>query len=714
MDISELISDPYEWPVGSIISTRAGEIIEVVENNFDIISPISNCKLKIIKSKVIFSRDINDFLINKDISYMGGKIKVTPGDYINILNISVFVVVDENQDYYDYCNINNVKIKSIDSIFNSKHFNYDIHQLFERASSISNTEGNSFDRRYPEIFLSPGTYVLDKGIKIGAGQSADLDGLILRAVPGTVRIIVAPDVDAITIFGAANKNIHIEGITFYGGRRHVRLPGNGTTTNVRKVIRDCSFVAYSLSAISCEQSDSPHWEIQGNTFLAAEGAEGSVGIALGGLLDNSSIIRNRFFRNWIDIIIDGDSGLGVSGSITIENNDFVHFGNLINKRSNIWIIPADKSTGSNSGYGSSISNNKFGGENYDSGWSRVLVAMHAPTEGGARDQLRVDERFFTARSVNGFRLNGNRWSSYLGASGEQLIVECWIGKIGSWIFQNNYLNTPGNAIKFMGDGAPDAGMAPWFVQGNCCEGSGLYTVPWQVSFCNHPIATIDAGEEGLGGADIRHMGPIDGGYLEAPRTPAALIPTRGPTRRSVVYGSDIYGGDDLAEFELKSASAGIAQKVPLLRGRAQVVAQIDLCTAPERSCRFVQIEFCDGAAGLIVSRQIVELTDFPQTFELRALLSAGVSWQFRVSPRDWQGQDRERFRAGRLIGPIVTRGGINGGHIRTHGSGSWNGAHLIMGSYHIWIDANGQMRIKHEPPSHDLDGSAFSFAAFPG
>ncbi|MBD2862985.1 glycosyl hydrolase family 28-related protein [Paenibacillus oceani] len=37
--------------------------------------------------------------------------------------------------------------------------------------------------------------------------------------------------------------------------------------------------------------------------------------------------------------------------------------------------------------------------------------------------------------------------------------------------------------------------------------------------------------------------------------------------------------------------------------------------------------------------------------------------------------------------------------------GAWNGPHLIMGTYHLWVDASGALRMKNGVPSGDLDGS---------
>lgn len=39
------------------------------------------------------------------------------------------------------------------------------------------------------------------------------------------------------------------------------------------------------------------------------------------------------------------------------------------------------------------------------------------------------------------------------------------------------------------------------------------------------------------------------------------------------------------------------------------------------------------------------------------------------------------------------------------GAGSWNGTHPILGSYHLWVDSSGRLRIKSGSPSSDTDGT---------
>lgn len=47
---------------------------------------------------------------------------------------------------------------------------------------------------------------------------------------------------------------------------------------------------------------------------------------------------------------------------------------------------------------------------------------------------------------------------------------------------------------------------------------------------------------------------------------------------------------------------------------------------------------------------------------------------------------------------------IDNQHLRIN-NGAWDGGHLILGSYHLWIDGTGDLRIKSSAPSSDTDGT---------
>lgn len=41
----------------------------------------------------------------------------------------------------------------------------------------------------------------------------------------------------------------------------------------------------------------------------------------------------------------------------------------------------------------------------------------------------------------------------------------------------------------------------------------------------------------------------------------------------------------------------------------------------------------------------------------------------------------------------------------TNGPSAWNGGHITMGAYHLWVDATGKLRIKNAAPTSDTDGT---------
>ena len=41
----------------------------------------------------------------------------------------------------------------------------------------------------------------------------------------------------------------------------------------------------------------------------------------------------------------------------------------------------------------------------------------------------------------------------------------------------------------------------------------------------------------------------------------------------------------------------------------------------------------------------------------------------------------------------------------TFQGGGWNTAHPVLGTYHLWVDATGDLRIKNGAPTLDLDGT---------
>lgn len=66
-----------------------------------------------------------------------------------------------------------------------------------------------------------------------------------------------------------------------------------------------------------------------------------------------------------------------------------------------------------------------------------------------------------------------------------------------------------------------------------------------------------------------------------------------------------------------------------------------------------------------------------------------------------------------VLKPGFGTGGNTSGNVSiqdTAGNGgAWNTSHIVMGAYHLWIDAVAQLRIKNAAPTTDLDGSIVGF-----
>lgn len=55
---------------------------------------------------------------------------------------------------------------------------------------------------------------------------------------------------------------------------------------------------------------------------------------------------------------------------------------------------------------------------------------------------------------------------------------------------------------------------------------------------------------------------------------------------------------------------------------------------------------------------------------------------------------------------IVTLGnGLDALGDRIDYDGAWDGNHLLMGVYHLWIDSSGRLRVKNSAPLSDTDGT---------
>lgn len=213
------------------------------------------------------------------------------------------------------------------------------------------------------VYIPPGVYTfIGQGIDhpspfiVGAGQGATTIGL------GTD-----------TTFIDSNQqwtSLTLRGIRFNGGKGHVKNRFESVNVTDYHLISDCAFIHYSGASISNNSVDQPYWKIERNIFFANNFTT-SMGIALSGLTDGTTIANNAFLANRVHI------KLARGGNNTyIHNCDFLRFGPPQGfPRVDVWFTLSPDDV--NCGAGMVLTQCKFGNEWLDENDYRIMYADEA-------------------------------------------------------------------------------------------------------------------------------------------------------------------------------------------------------------------------------------------------------------------------------------------------------------------------------------------------
>ncbi|WP_138247694.1 glycosyl hydrolase family 28-related protein [Mycolicibacterium phocaicum] len=245
------------------------------------------------------------------------------------------------------------------------------------------------------VYLPPGAYLY-------SGPGIDHHSpVIVGAGQGSTTVTLSPD----THFIDSNQRwlrLNLTGIRFNGGIGHVRNRYRDSNVNDFHVVSDCAFIGYSGCSISTNSVDNPYWKINRNIFRAANFGT-SMGIALSGLTDGTSIADNSFLSNRVHIkLCEGGN------NTYITNNDFLRFGPPEGfPRTDVWFVPAQ--TDVNAGGGMVLSRCKFGNENLDSHDHHIVYADESSGDwNGGRWPLleQASARWITGHTITDVYSNG--------------------------------------------------------------------------------------------------------------------------------------------------------------------------------------------------------------------------------------------------------------------------------------------------------------------
>jgi hypothetical protein len=168
------------------------------------------------------------------------------------------------------------------------------------------------------------------------------------------------------------ENITFDANNKPGIFRNTRAVVNVTQT---KIINNCTFLNYSVCAVSSDAPDEPYWNITRCQFNAgALNNMTAIGICLMGSADGGNISGNVFIRGRIQL------KLGRAATVKVHDNDFVPYtpGDGTAARANIWLV-----CGASTPPGAVIDSNKFGNEGITATDYHIIVAEELPgTFGG--------------------------------------------------------------------------------------------------------------------------------------------------------------------------------------------------------------------------------------------------------------------------------------------------------------------------------------------
>jgi len=157
----------------------------------------------------------------------------------------------------------------------------------------------------------------------------------------------------------------LSGIRFNAGAGIVRNTHSSGNVTGQHVVSDCAFIGYTGCAVSTDSTDWPYWKIERNIF---QGSATSIGVALSGLTDGTSIVDNAFTTNRVHVKLRAGGN-----NAYLDRNDFLRFLPYVDTpRIDVWVVP--NPSWANAGPGLVISRGKFGNENLNANDLRIVYA----------------------------------------------------------------------------------------------------------------------------------------------------------------------------------------------------------------------------------------------------------------------------------------------------------------------------------------------------
>lgn len=585
-------------------------------------------------------------------------------------------------------------------------FRYALEQSSDRYYNINPGPNSSWEIKDSLVFIPGGLYLINLTSSLLAGYIPAKELNVVGAGVSSTRI---KNIGTSYLFSRSDlSSIRFTDMTIDGGPGLMRLTGTSNMVRQNFIFERVSVIRFTECGIGHTSTDAPNWKIRDCKFFP-DSTEGNnaVCVALSGLTDTCDISNNEFstYRYGLKLGYGGNNA-------KVYNNFFA--GPSFTGGADVWISARPDKSETNSGQGLVIYSNKFGSENFSgTGKYRVLVAAEDTSSGTDF----VDRQPYTtlddAYDCVGVSFINNLIS---GQSGRDLGIIYSFFPLKGWRICGNvptgspypYLVEYATGVsEFAGTGNKTNVM----YLGNYLENEGsrsqIVNPTPNVTATNRPSqwTIIDDVGNAQGRDYIIHdqcfqgIGYIVRNNINITSSGSIYDVTKTPT-------TDPYNGSraSLLSYTLQTG-AYITGAMTKHTKDEQSYFEIDLKKAPSNALTKLNVWMSNNSSkNHFEFCRTVDLKEEWITLRVPFKDSDEVGNRYiLLQPGDYEAGVKTDVIAHNIRSYECKRP-INFGNLMSMSS-AWDTAHIILGAYHLWIDASGVLRIKSGAPTSDTDGT---------
>ncbi len=511
------------------------------------------------------------------------------------------------------------------------------------------------------------------------------------------------------------RSIVVTDMIVYGGKGLCRMGYSGVSVHAIHHFERLNLVGYSECAIGSLSSNQAYMVVLDCIFHGTTDMT-SIGLVIPNQVGTSRIEGNQFNNDKYHIKkLCNDSFANIG-----PNNAFLSYGS--GRVADIWLVPTQTAP-SSAGIGCGIIYNRFSSENRAATDRFILVADEDTNTGSdflSRNVHKTSDSAST-KYVNGIRLIGCGFGAQATASDDppsSSIVYSEIPRFGNFIAQGNTFSEGfmPYVVEFASGVTPDN---QYQSRQNLIEIPTGYQGKLRSRACNKlgwatPVDPL--GHHTWNGVDQAYPAAAQyADYLPLLLKPGPLVTTWGlylnATKSTV--GNDPFGKSGLVEvtYDGVDVRGAIGDTLNLSNIRPGEVAWFDFWLGPasQDTCDFVHVWLVED--NVETWRQVVTVP--ARLSRVRLMMrpaTAATAASIRIGPAEFWRSGKSRIRIA-LPYAYHSPYPINHDHVGTLGGGTWDAAHMLIGTSHLWLDSAGRPKIHTAAPTADTDGKVIPVRA---